>query len=77
MGGMVRSAREQWDGHVSLREAGEESPSGAYTVRLARIALVVVEMEGELSPQGVICAIFEFSEYSRGNKFVWSGAVLF
>ena len=58
-------------------EVGDEPFSGFYTVHLARIALVVVEMEGELSPQGVICAIFEFGEYSRGNKFVWSGAVLF
>jgi hypothetical protein len=53
---------------------GAPPPAGAYTVRLARITLVVVDMEGELPP--VICAIFQFGEYSRGNKFVWSGAVL-
>jgi hypothetical protein len=36
---------------------------------LTRIVVVGVEMEGEEISQSVICAIFQFGECSRGNKF--------
>jgi len=40
--------RQEWEyGHLSLIEVGEDPPSGVWTIRLTRIAVVVVDMEGE------------------------------
>jgi len=45
-------------------------------VRLSRIGVVVVEMEGEVISPGVICAIFEFGGGKIGNRFVRSGGLV-
>jgi hypothetical protein len=50
-----------------------ESPTRDDQVRWTRIGVVVVEMEGELSPHIVICAIFEIGGGRTVNSFVRSG----
>ena len=59
MGGMVWSARELWYGLVSLIEVRKAPPAGLCSGRLAWIAMVVVEIEGEWSSHTVICVIFD------------------
>jgi len=67
--GMVWRPREC---HVDLIEAGDDTPAGGYRVRLTRIGVVVIEMEGEEISQSVICAIFESGGGTSGNNCVRS-----
>jgi len=43
---------------------------------LTRIAVVVVEMEGEEISPSVVCAIFESGGGKRGNNFVRGGSMV-
>jgi hypothetical protein len=45
--GMVWRPRGWWYGHVGLIDTGKNCLASGYRVRLTRIAVVVVEMEGE------------------------------
>ena len=74
--GMVWRRRGWYYGHLGLIEGWRGPPSGDYKVRLTRIAVVVVEMEGEEISHSVICAIFESGGGKTGNKFVKSGAMV-
>jgi hypothetical protein len=73
LGGMVWSARELYDALVTLIDVGDGSLAVEDMVRWTRIGVVAVEMEGQMSPHSVICAIFEIGGGRAGNKFVRSG----
>jgi len=70
MGGMVWSARELFCGLVTLIDVTCDPVVGVCMLDLTRTAVVVIEMDGELSPHSVICAIFEGGGGGTGNSFV-------
>jgi hypothetical protein len=70
MGGMVWNARELFYGLATLMNGTSDLSVGVCMLGLTRTAVVVVEMDGELSPHSVICAIFESGGGGTGNSFV-------
>jgi hypothetical protein len=54
-------------------EVIKDPPAGLCGLRVAWIAIVVVEIEGEEISQSVICVIFESEGGRSGNSFVRSG----
>ena len=61
---------------MTLIEVRGDPSVSVLSVSLSRIAVVVVEMEGEVSHTECNSSFFEFGECSRGIKFVWGSAVL-
>jgi hypothetical protein len=77
MGGMVWSARELFHGLVTLIDVTSGVSVSVTMLGLTMVALVVVEIWGEIPPHCVICAIFEIGGGKRGNSFVRSGVMMF
>ena len=61
---------------MTLIEVRGDPSVSVLSVSLSRIAVVVVEMEGEVSQTECNSSFFEFGECSRGNEFVWSGGMV-
>ena len=74
--GMVWKPRKWSYGHVGLIDDADGSLASGYKVCLTRIAVVVVEMEGEEISQSVICTIFESGGGKTGNNFVRSRSMV-
>jgi hypothetical protein len=77
MGGMVWSARELFYGLVTLIDITCDLSVSVGVLSLTMVALVVVEIWGEIPPHSVICAIFEIGGGKTGNSFVRSGGLVF
>jgi hypothetical protein len=54
MGGMVWSARELWDGVVTLIDVRDDLSVSICMLGLTMVGVVVVEMEGQIPPLGQI-----------------------
>jgi len=76
MGGMVWSARELWDGVVTLIDVRDDLSVSVCMVGLTMVGVVVVGVGGEEISPSVICEIFEFGGGKTGNNFVRSGGLV-
>ena len=63
MGGMVWSARELWDGVVTLIDVRDDPSVSACMVGLTRIGVGVVEIWGEVFPLGQIWLRSQWGEW--------------